>query len=139
MQESKELVGRFWKAYGNQDIDGCVALVTQDMALHGSTNQGREGLRAELIYWYEALPDLSLTVEDLIADGDRVAVRVTYSATHTGEVLGVPTTGKNVTWPEIDIFRIEDGEIGEIGEIWASPDLYALLGQIGGLPEAEAE
>jgi steroid delta-isomerase-like uncharacterized protein len=61
----------------------------------------------------QAFPDLSIAVEDVMAEGDRVAARVTLSGTHRGEFQGIAPTGRRVEVRAIDLFRIEDGKIVE--------------------------
>lgn len=134
-QENKDLVRRFFEAYSRHDVEAAVALVTEDVVNHHSTLQGRDGFREELAYWYAAFPDLSVTVEDVIAEGDRVAVRATARGTHGGELMGMPASGKRIEVQEIDIARIEGGKIAEV---WAAPDLFSALQQLGMLPSEEA-
>lgn len=73
-------------------------------------------------------PDIHLTVEDLIAEGDKVVGRTTVTGTHRGEFMGVPPTGKPVTYNEIFIFRFADGRVVET---WGVVDVYAQMKQIG--------
>ena len=75
-----------------------------------------------------AFPDWHLTVEDMIADGDRVAFRATIRGTHKGAFQSTPPTGKAVTGSALDIVRIENGKIAEH---WGGPDLLNLLQQLG--------
>ena len=74
------------------------------------------------------------SLEDLIADGDRVVARVTTSGTHGGEFMGAPATGKRISVQEVDIFRIENGKIAEA---WAAVDFFGMLTQLGLLPAEE--
>ena len=74
-----------------------------------------------------AFPDLHVRIEDMVADGDRVATRQTFSGTHRGEWSGVPATGRRVAWAVIDIVRLEDGLLVDH---WAVADLHGLLGQL---------
>jgi predicted ester cyclase len=76
-------------------------------------------------------PDIHLTVEDLIAEGDKVVGRTTVTGTHQGEFMGVAPTGKSVTYNEIFIFRLVDGRIVET---WGVVDVYAQMKQIGVIP-----
>jgi steroid delta-isomerase-like uncharacterized protein len=78
-----------------------------------------------------ALPDTHIHVDDIFADGDRVAVRVTLKGTHTGNGLGGSPTGRKVSIQGIIIVRLEDGRIKEG---WNSYDQLGLLRQIGALP-----
>lgn len=135
--ENKELIRRWYEALSRHDVESVVDMVAVDFIHNSSTNQGRDGVRAELDYWFSAFPDASVSVEDLIADGDRVAARATTTGTHGGEFMGTPPTGKRITVEEYDIFRIENGRIAEA---WAAVDFYGMLTQLGVLPsEVPAE
>jgi len=76
-------------------------------------------------------PDLHLTVDDVIAEGDKVVARNTVTGTHQGEFMGVGPTGKSVTYNEIFIFRFADGRVVET---WGVVDVYAQMKQIGVIP-----
>jgi len=76
-------------------------------------------------------PDLHLTVDDLIAEGDKIVARNTVTGTHRGEFMGVAPTGKSVTYNEIFIFRFE---AGRVVETWGVVDVYAQMKQIGVIP-----
>lgn len=73
-------------------------------------------------------PDIHLTVEDLIAEGDKVVGRTTVTGTHRGEFMGLPPTGKSVTYNEIFIFRFVDGKVAET---WGVVDVFAQIRQLG--------
>ena len=73
-------------------------------------------------------PDIHLTVEDVIAEGDKVVARNTVTGTHRGEFMGVGPTGKSVTYDEVFIFRFADGRVVET---WGVVDVYAQMKQIG--------
>ena len=70
-----------------------------------------------------AFPDMQLTVEDMIAEGEKVVVRSAFSGTHQGELFGIPATGKRVTRTSVIIFRLAKGEIveGWYGQPWGRP------------------
>lgn len=74
-----------------------------------------------------AFPDLSVTIHDQVAEDDRVATRKSYRATHDGTFLGVPATGRQVTFTVTDILRLRDGRYVEH---WADADLFGLLAQL---------
>lgn len=71
---------------------------------------------------------MAVTVEDLIAEGDKVAARVTTRGTHTGELMGLPPTGRRVEWSGISMTRHADGRIAEQ---WGEFDALGLLQQLG--------
>lgn len=133
-QENKDIVRRFWEAFARKEFDAATDLVTDDVVMHNSEYDGRDGFRAELEFWRAAFPDLSITLEDLVAEGDRVATRVTATGTHGGDFMGYPATGRAMTAGEIDIFRVENGKIAEV---WSGPDLFAIALQIGMIPAEE--
>jgi steroid delta-isomerase-like uncharacterized protein len=73
------------------------------------------------------VPDLSVSVEDVIAEGDRVVIRDTIRGTHRGPFAGLPPTGRAVTVPRIGIFRILDGQIKEY---WGLFDMFGVMQQL---------
>jgi steroid delta-isomerase-like uncharacterized protein len=78
-----------------------------------------------------AFPDLHITVEDLIAEGDKVVSRNTVTGTHKGEHMGIPPTGKSIAYNEIFIIRFEGGRIAET---WGVVDVLSQLRQLGAIP-----
>ena len=95
-----------------------------------------EGIKQLLSMYRAALPDGSMTIEDMIAEGDKVATRKTYRGTHQGEFLGIPPTGRHVTVGLIDIMHIVDGKVVEH---WNVGDDLSMLQQLGVLPPLEKE
>jgi predicted ester cyclase len=89
---------------------------------------GLEGVRQSLATFFKAFPDMRLTVEDMIAEGDKVVSRVSVRGTHTGEFQGLAPTHKPVTVSGIDIVRIEGGKAVER---WGSFDMLGLMQQLG--------
>lgn len=78
-----------------------------------------------------AFPDLQLTTEDMVAEGDKVAIRNTWRGTHQGAFQGLPPTGKHVAFTGTDIFRFVGGKIAEQ---WADLDALGLMQQLGVIP-----
>lgn len=78
-----------------------------------------------------AFEHLDVTLNDLVAEGDLVAVRFTARGVHQGAFMGLPATGKSITMTGIEIFRIEDGRIAEL---WGEADLLGLMQQLGIVP-----
>jgi steroid delta-isomerase-like uncharacterized protein len=89
---------------------------------------GAEALKQVWAALLQAFPDLHLTVEDTIAEGDKVVVRNTVTGTHRGEYLGLTPTGKSVTYNEIFIFRFVNGRIAET---WGVVDVFSQMKQLG--------
>jgi predicted ester cyclase len=85
--------------------------------------------------FFRGFPDLKAVVEDIVAEGDKVAVRYRAAGTHTGEFGGIEPTGRTVTFDNLEIYRVVDGKIVEQ---WAVYDRYSMLVQLGVISEAEA-
>jgi predicted ester cyclase len=80
---------------------------------------------------YQAFPDIHITIEDLIADGDKVVEKDTVTGTHLGELNGLPPTGRSVAYTEIFIMRFVNGRIAEI---WGVADILSQMKQLGVSP-----
>jgi hypothetical protein len=96
---------------------------------------GAQALKQVWATLLRAYPDLHVTVEDVIAEADKLVCRNVVTGTHQGEYLGLPPTGRSVTYNEIFIFRFEGGRIAET---WGVVDLLAQLRQLGAIPEPSA-
>ena len=77
---------------------------------------------------YRAFPDIHITIEDLIEEGDKVVAKDTVTGTHLGEFNGLPPTGRSVSYPEIFIMRFVNGRIAEI---WGVADVFSQMKQLG--------
>ena len=117
------------------DIAGFGDLVADDFVEH----QGGPGLpptKEGTLEFFRlllaAFPDMQMDVEDVIASGDKAVARVTATATHQGEFMGVAATGSRVGVQLIDIMRFDD--TGLVCEHWGVADLLSLLQQIGAVP-----
>jgi steroid delta-isomerase-like uncharacterized protein len=115
----------------SQTID---EIVEPDVLFHAPVPTGATGAQALKQVWpmlLRAFPDLHVTVEDLIEEGDKVVSRNTVTGTHQGEYMGLPPTGKYVTYHEIFIFRFA---AGRIAEIWGVVDVFSQMKQLGMIP-----
>ena len=92
---------------------------------------GREGVKAMMTMLHGAFPDFHATVDDIVAEGDRVVVRSTWDGTQKGEFLGIPASGKHFTIPVIDIMRIGDSKVMEH---WSVIDRLGMIEQLGTVP-----
>jgi hypothetical protein len=89
---------------------------------------GAKALKEVFARLHRAYPDLHVTVEDVIEEGDKVVLRNSISGTHLGEYMGIPPTGRTVTYGEIMILRFVDGRIAET---WGVVDLFSQMRQLG--------
>jgi steroid delta-isomerase-like uncharacterized protein len=82
----------------------------------------------------DAFPDLRLTAEDVVSEGDMTAARVAFRGTHRGEFQGIPPTDKEVAFSSMEFNRVVDGKVEEH---WVELDLFGLMRQLGAIPEPE--
>jgi steroid delta-isomerase-like uncharacterized protein len=92
---------------------------------------GAQALKEVFARLHRAFPDLHIAVEDVIAEEDKVACRNTVTGTHRGEYMGLPPTGKSITYNEIFIARFAGGRIAET---WGVADVFSQLRQLGVIP-----
>ncbi len=95
--------------------------------------EGADALKEVFSRLHRAFPDLHIAVEDVIAEGDKVVCRNTVTGTHHGEYMGLPPTGKPVTYNEIFIFRLVGGRIAET---WGVVDVLSQMRQLDVVPGA---
>jgi steroid delta-isomerase-like uncharacterized protein len=134
-EQNKAIVRRFIEAVQNEgDLAALDALVAPGYVNH-STPPGvppdREGLKQLTALFRAAFPDGRMTIEEMVAEGDRVATRKTFRGTHRGELLGLPPTGRAVEIALLDLVRLADGQVVES---WSVADELGLLRQLGALP-----
>jgi len=115
------------------DEDAIEELVAEDFVPHNwaSSARGRDAVKQAIGRAKAGLSDPKLTVDDVIAEDDKVAVRVSSSATQSGPFMGLPPSGKSYDIEEIHIFRIEDGKVAEH---WHQGDWLGMMRQLGALP-----
>jgi steroid delta-isomerase-like uncharacterized protein len=118
------------------DLDACAAQLTEDFIVNlpglPGPLHGREIWRSGVQAMRDGFPDLRIAIEDVFGAGDRVAVRLRFSGTHTGTFQDVPATHRPVTFTSIDIYRVDGARIAEE---WVSPDMAGLIQQIAAPPQ----
>ena len=136
-EENKALMRRFYEVVMNQRnlaaIDEFVAttFVNHSAAQLGLPSGDLQHVKHFLSVVMQSFPDLHYTVEDLVAEGDKVAARLTLSGTQQGAFMGIPPTGKHATISDIEIFRMTGGKAAEC---WVQVDFLGLLQQLGAIP-----
>ena len=105
LEENKSIVQGFIEAYNERKLDVIDDFVSSDYIDHNN-NVGREGLKQLIAMGINAFPDWHETIEDIIAEGDKVWVRLAYSGTHKGEFMGLSPTGKKITSKAVDIYLL---------------------------------
>lgn len=125
--------------YNQQRPDLVPEFFTQDLVVHvGRPSRDMsidiEGFKERVTMALTAFPDIQITIDDEIAEGDKVAYRWTVTGTHQGEFANIPPTGKAVTRAGVAIYRLVDGKIVEN---WVFADDLDFMQQLGALPTPE--
>jgi predicted ester cyclase len=96
---------------------------------------GPEGFKQVMGMFLQAFPDIHETTEDVISEGDKVAVRGQFTGTHKGEFMNIPATGKQIKVSYIAMYRLESGKVVEN---WVQMDMLGMMQQLGVIPQPEA-
>jgi len=135
-EQNKAIIRRLYdEAISKGNLDLIDQLVDPNVVEHDELPPGltpdREGVKQFFAMFRSAFPDLRFQIEDLLADGDRVAARVTVSGTHRGEFAGLAPTGKEIEISAIDFFRVANGKVMEH---WGVEDQLGMMQQLGAIP-----
>ncbi|MGD9021724.1 MAG: ester cyclase [Lysobacterales bacterium] len=136
LERNKQIVRLQAQAYNERDLDLLAQTTADDLLRHCQATpdiqvDSLEDFVAFLKGDWETFPDAMLTIEQMVAEGDRVAAFVTYTGTQTGQMGPFPPSGKTVFLEFIGLFRIENDKIAEI---WVTWDNLAVLTQLGHFP-----
>jgi steroid delta-isomerase-like uncharacterized protein len=132
-EDNKALARRAYEALNQRNWSVYYEQFAPDGVYHNAsmTIQGLDAYKQFLSMYLTAFPDAQFTIEDLIAEGDKVVTRQTFRGTHQGELMGIPPTGKQVTVSAIVIVRIVNGKAVEG---WQNGDTLGMLQQLGVVP-----
>jgi C-1 hydroxylase len=128
LEENKAIVRKVVEAANKRNLDLMNEIIAPDFVDHKRQLQGLEALKQWAAMIYKSFSDFHETIEAIIAEGDKVWVRLKITGTHTGEFLGLAPTGKKFTETSVDIFRIVNGKLVEG---WNVCDELDFLNQIG--------
>ena len=134
IEENKRTVRRFFEVGPSKgDPDAANELLAPGFVLHVPLpcSPGIQGIDEVVTACRAAFENLNVTVEDMLAEEDRVAARFTARGIHKGPFMGLPPTGKPIVMTGIEIFRLERGRIAEL---WGEANLIGLMQQLGILP-----
>lgn len=114
--DSEELVSEYLAAVNENDFETVEELLASDVEqrVSGERTTGPEAVVDSLRSFVESFPDYTATADVVTSDDDTVTVRFTASGTHSSEYEGVETTGEQVEWTGLAMYRVEDGEISEV-------------------------
>ena len=138
IEENKAIVRRMTEEFYNQgNVESAKRYFADTYVHHDPASphvRDREGLKAVLRSFLSGCPDLHITIDQLLAEGDTVAKRWTYHATHTGDLAGLPPTGNRITMSGLELFRLAGDKIVEC---WLGYDNLSLMQQLGVIPAVE--
>jgi predicted ester cyclase len=130
-EENKRIVRRYQDIYTDNDLEALGEVLAKDVLtprIMAGIPTGIEGAKAAHRIMLAGFPDYQTRIDDLFAEGDKAAARITMSGTHTGLFMGIPPTGRQVSFTGIYIVRIAHGKIAEH---WGEEDGVSLLQQLG--------
>lgn len=134
-EENKTTQRRFFEEVINQKrlvvIDEIYAASFVGHSMAPGLPPDREGVKVFVSAFHAAFPDGHISIDQMIAEGDFVAVRTTFRGTHTGELMGIPPTNRHVVVPGLDMIRYINGKMAEQ---WGGPDQMSLMQQLGIVP-----
>jgi len=131
IEENKNIVRSYQEIYNSNDLDRLTEVVSEDLLTPNilpGIPHGVEGAKTAHRIMLAGFPDYQTIIEDMIAEGNKVAARIKMMGTQTGEFMGIPPTGKEVSFTGIFIARIANGKIVEH---WGEEDGVSLLQQLG--------
>ena len=140
-QENKEKARRFLEeGFGQGNLQVLDEVLDADFVCYDPNSEsgevrGAETMKQEIAYFRNAVPDLTYTVEDQVAEGEKVVSRYTASGTHQGEFFGVAPTDKPIEMSGIQIDRFDE-ESGKMVEEWPEYDLLGAMKQMGAVAES---
>ncbi|HYU57882.1 MAG TPA: ester cyclase [Actinomycetota bacterium] len=136
MDDPRELVHAILKMVNDNDLDRAEELIHEDYVDHPGGGMpdmhGPEGFRQIVAMFRAGFPDMEVRPEEVIVEGDLAAWRTVGTGTNTGELMGMPATGKRVTFTALDMGRMQDGKAIEH---WSGVDMVGMMQQLGMMPE----
>jgi predicted ester cyclase len=130
LERNKVTVRKLMEAVNNHDLTPLDDLVESDYVNQQMRIRSVEDFKAVLREQYRGVPDVHRTIEDIVAEGDMVWLRVKITGTHTGEYRGVPPTGKKIVMPAVPAYRVSNGKLTEGWSVWNPLDLFKQLGVV---------
>jgi len=114
LEKNKAIVRGLFEAFNKHNLALLDELIAPDYVDHPRQLRGLESYKQHLTMFYKSFPDTHETIEDIIAEGDKVCIRLKGTATHTGDYRGLAPTGKKTTWEAVIIYRVADSKIVEM-------------------------
>ena len=134
-EDNKALVRRMEdEIFNKRRLDAVDEFISPEYVLRTAPDgvpSNRDAVRDAMAMYLAGFPDLHVSVDQLLAEDDRVVALLTYSGTHEGELFGMPPTGKRISVRQVAMYRVEDGQVAEE---WEVSDQLGLMQQLGAIP-----
>jgi steroid delta-isomerase-like uncharacterized protein len=133
VEENKAIMRRYFEgAWEQGDLELLDELLASDYVNHDpatpDTPTGPEGVKGVVSMFRSGMPDLKVVIEDMIAEGEKVATRYTLEGTHEGELFGVPPTGRSLSIKSMTVERVSEGKVRDH---WRVSDNLEMMQQLG--------
>ena len=135
LEQNKAIYRRFLQEVFNEGRLDKLELLSPSYVFHDAppgTPKGPEAIKQVVTMFRGAFPDLKITIEEMVAEGDKVCARATTRGTHQGPIFGIPATEKAVTMTGLTMVTITDGRLVES---WVKNDVMGLMKQLGAGPQ----
>ena len=136
-EENKATLKRYYEeVFNNNDLSKWNEMVDEDYVLHAAVDSGLRGLeqlKQTQVNRLALAPDTKITIDEVIGEGDGLAVRGDFVGTHTGEYQGIPPTGKKFTRAYMGFYRFKNGKIAEVRTV---QNVLGMFQQLGVTPPA---
>ena len=132
--QNKALISKmFDEVMNKRNFSELEGISAPEFVNHGmpSGKPGPEGFKEIIMMFIDAFPDMQISIEQLVGDGDMVATRGSWKGTHRGDFMGLPATGKEATVTYQDMWKIQNGKCLEN---WVDMDIAGLMRQLGAMP-----
>lgn len=134
-EKNKAMVNQMYEYFNAEDWDTAATIFAPEFAEHNPSpgqKPGFEGVKEMFLQLRSAFPDMKITANQIVAEGEFVCVRMTVTGTHQGEFAGMPATGKSFSAEGYDLLRLVDGRLTDH---WGLFDQSGLMMQLGATPE----
>jgi steroid delta-isomerase-like uncharacterized protein len=133
-EQNKQIIKQFYEEMDSQDLADWEKLTAPGYLLHMPGTPGPMNIEAAkdlFKMFFAAFPDIRHAVQEVLADGDRLAARLTVSGTHKGDLMGIPATGRSIQMEAINTYHVSGGKIAEH---WIVADMMVMMKQLGAIP-----
>jgi predicted ester cyclase len=131
MSDIDQVLQGIYGAINTGELDLLDKHVAADYAEHSDGFRGVEPFKQQISAFRAAFPDLHVEILEVVHDGDRFGSRTSITGTHTGDLMGIPATGRHITVEAVDLGRVENGQAKER---WGGMNMFSLLTQLGVIP-----